>query len=91
MNIKILRVVFLLLVATNAVVKEQNTAGASVFELQSSHISRGYGTSTGDAFSVTSSIAEALVGNSSNAGFIVHSGLLTPEVVDGSIFRNGFE
>ena len=91
MNNKPLPVFIMLLVTANALVKAQSTAGTPVFELQSSHISKGNGTSTGGTFSVTSSIAEALVGTSSNAGFIVHSGLLKPSEAVELIFTNSFE
>ena len=91
MNIKLVLTFNLLLVATNALVKEQQAKGTPVFELQSSHISRGYETSTGGSFSLISSIAETIIGTSSNAGFIVHSGLLKPSDAVELIFKNSFE
>ena len=68
-----------------------NQQGVPVNEIQNSHISRGYGTSTAAGFSVTSSIAETLVGTSSATGFVVHSGLLKPSAAVELIFENDFE
>jgi len=62
-----------------------------VFELQDSHISRGYRTSTGGAFSVTSSIAETAISKSTGGGFTLYSGLLRPSEAVELIFINGFE
>jgi hypothetical protein len=94
MNIKLLLAVYLLLVATSAVVKEQNIKGAPVFELQNSHISRGLTTSISSRFQVKSSVAETVIGTSSNGAlsrFVVHSGLLKPNLATELIFLNGFE
>jgi hypothetical protein len=68
-----------------------NQQGVPVNEIQNSHISRGFGLSNGGSFSVTSSIAETVIGTSSNNGFIVHSGLLKPSAVIELIFINSFE
>ncbi len=68
-----------------------NQQGTPSNEIQNSHISKGYGVSSSATFTVTSSVAETVVGTSSNAGFIVHSGLLKPSDAVELIFKNSFE
>jgi len=74
-----------------AIAKDKTISGGPVFELQNSHISRGYGTSIGGAFSVISSIAETAIGKSTGGAFTLYSGLLKPSEAVDLIFINGFE